>query len=179
MLISRPVETNMNVIEHKKYWTVALAFLAGAFCLLPGCEPKFDMSRGTMLGDNISPQNTWKISSTGGGFIGLRQAIDGSAITFAITSKRYNNATITLDLGRPCIFNLVALRHGMNENAFARRVSLSTSLDGKKYTSRYECIGTKRITYIPILTPITARYIKIRATVPGRESWSIAEIYLQ
>lgn len=169
----------MNMTEHRKHWTVTLIILVGAFFILPGCEPEFDMTRGTVLGDSISPQNSWKISSTGGGIIGLRQAIDGSPITFAITTKRYGNATIILDLGRPCIFNLVALRHGMNENGFARRVSLSTSQDGKKYTPRYECIGTKRITYIPILTPITARYIRIRASLPGREAWSIAEIYLQ
>ncbi len=162
-----------------KYRTVMLAILAGAFLFLPGCGPEFDMNRGTTLGDNISPQSTWKIDSTDGGFVGLRQAIDGSPLTFAVTSRRYNNATITLDLGRPCVFNLVALRHGINENGFARRLSLSTSLDGKDYTSRYECVGTKKVTYIPILTPITARYIRIRASVPGSEAWSIAEIYLQ
>lgn len=172
-----PVETNMNMTKHKKYWTITLMVLTGALLFLPGCGPEFSME--SRVGDPLPPQYTWKISSTGGGFIGLRQAIDGSPITFAITSKRYNNAAITLDLGRPCIFNLVALRHGINENAFARRVLLSTSLDGKKYTNRYECAGTKMVTYIPMLTFITARYIRIRASVPGREAWSIAEIYVQ
>ena len=145
-----------------------------------GCDPQFDLGRGNIFGtDAISSQLTWKVEAKHG-FKDASKAIDGNSNSYAITSgKNYTGAYITIDLERQCIFNMVVLIHGPREFGFAKEVQLSISTDGKKFKSCYSTFGTRKITYISVLTPVTARYIRITATKPGSKPWAIAEIYLQ
>ena len=158
--------------------------LTGLVCVisagLAGCDPQFDLRRGNIFGtDAISSQLTWKVKSKHG-FKDARKAIDGSSHTYAITSgKNYSGASITIDLDRQCIFNMVVLIHGRKEFGFAKEVQLSISSDGKNFKSCYQTFGTRKVTYISILTPTTARYIRLTAVKPGSKPWAIAEIYLQ
>ncbi len=167
----------MHKIGNKKNGIITLTVLAVGFLSLVGCEPKFDMTSREI--DPLPAQSNWKITSSGGRFLNLRGAIDGNPTTMAISGRRYRNTSVTVDLGRRCLLNVIALRHGLLEHGFARKVSLSTSLDGKNFTKQYQCAGTRKVTYIPVLTPITARYIRITAVSPGSEPWAISEIYMQ
>ena len=158
--------------------------LTGLVCVvsvwLVGCDPQFDLGRGNIFGtDAISSQLAWKITSQHG-FKGARKAIDGSSHTYAITTgKDYSGASITIDLERQCIFNMVVLIHGRKEFGFAKEVKLSISTDGKHFKPCYQTFGTRKITYISVLTPVTARYIRFTAVKPGSKPWAIAEVYLQ
>ncbi|RKY26669.1 MAG: hypothetical protein DRP83_03795 [Planctomycetota bacterium] len=169
----------MRETKERKIRTLLLAVLLLAGLGAVGCEPDFGLSRGRTLGVAIPDPQTWRVSSTNGGFKNIRRAADGDASTLAVSARRYRNAQITIDLGKPCLFNLLALRHGENAFGFARKVALSTSMDGKRYTNRYSCPGTRGITYIPVLTQILARYVRITAVVQGSQPWAISEIYLQ
>lgn len=155
---------------------LACVVLAG----LAGCDPQFDLGRGNIFGtDAISSQLAWKVQSQHG-FRDARKAIDGNSNSYAITrGKNYSGASITIDLERQCIFNMVVLIHGAREFGFAKEVQLSISTDGKSFKSCYQTFGTRKVTYIPVLTPVTARYIRITAVRPGPKPWAIAEIYLQ
>jgi hypothetical protein len=170
----------MYRLGDRKSGTLLLTVLAVVGLGVLGCEPDFDLSRGRTLGMALPAQQSWKVTaSADSGFKNIYRAADGDASTLAVSARRYRNAYITIDLGRPGVFNLIALRHGERAYGFAMKVALSTSMDGKRYTKRYSCPGTRGITYLPVLTPITARYIRITAAREGSERWAISEIYLQ
>lgn len=124
----------------------------------------------------ISPRTVWQAS---GDMRGLQAAIDGDVGTAAVSAASDGGGSITLDLGKPCVFNMVVIEHGAGEFAFARRVALLTSLNGISFTQRYSVLGTRRVTILCPAGPILARYVRLQATVPGDLPWTVAEIYLQ
>ncbi len=160
--------------------TILLTLLTGMFFLgLSGCDPEFKQDGPRFMPHMISSPSSWSITSRNGTFLNLNGAIDSMNMTAATTVGDYRNASVILDLSRPCMFNMVAVLHSVNEFGYASMVSLDTSNDGKKWTHRLTIPGTRKVTYFPLLTPVTARYVRITAIRPGRLGWHISEIYFQ
>jgi hypothetical protein len=133
-----------------------------------------------MSPQGISSPLGWSIESPGDNFKMLRGAIDNVPLTQAVTRQAdYRGASFVIDLGRPCIFNTVVLLHENDEMGFAREVNIATSTDGENYTDRYTAPGTRKATYFNLLTPITARYVRITATQAGKKPWAISQVYFQ
>ena len=105
-------------------------------------------------------------------------AIDGSLATAAVAGGSYDNASITIDLGKACLFNLIQIEHGPDEQGYARRVSVLISLDGEKFERIREVPGTRKVTSISLITPTLGRYIRLQASIAGSQPWSIAEIVI-
>jgi hypothetical protein len=126
---------------------------------------------------SISPYTKWRIS---GDLDGMAKAIDNNVETAAVSKSYYPNALVTLDLGKPCMFNRVVLDQGPNnEFGYCRKVGVWTSMDGQTFNYVYAAPGTRRITVLCWVTPVLARYICLRAVVPGDKPWSIGEIYVR
>jgi hypothetical protein len=144
-------------------------------CLAAGCGSPI-YQEGRSQASAISPRTAWQAS---GDMRSLQAAIDGDISTAATSASPDGGGAITIDLGKPCVFNMVVIEHGTNEFAFARRVAMLTSLDGIAFTQRYSALGTRRVTILCPAAPILARYVRLYATVPGDLPWSVAEVYLQ
>jgi len=100
--------------------------------------------------------------------------------TAAVSGSSYENARLTIDLGRRCLFNMVVIDQGaQNETGYCSRLVVRISNNGINWYQVYAAAGTRRITYCPIVTPTMARYIRLVALVPGNRPWSVAEVYLQ
>jgi hypothetical protein len=154
---------------------ILLALIAQA-----GCGPTFAPHGRRMSPQSITSPLQWKISSEGDNFKMLRGAIDNISVTQAETRQAdYRGASFVIDLGRPCIFNTVVLQHGSDEMGFAREVNIATSTDGKNYTDRYTAPGTRKVTFFNLLTPVSARYVRITATRAGKKPWTISQVYFQ
>ena len=148
-------------------------------CVLSGgCAPTIysDAEVGKTAA-SISAKSTWRAF---GDFRDPQKAVDGNLDTAATTAASYDNAKLTIDLGKRCLFNMIIIDHGPgNENAFCRRVGVQVSYDGVTFRQVYATSGTRRITYCTLITPTRARYVRLAAIVPGDRPWSIAEVYLQ
>ena len=144
-----------------------------------GSETVAVASVGPKLAPIITPKSMWRAY---GDFDNAQRAVDGNVHTFAVTGPSYDNAKITIDLGKRCLFNTVVIDQGPDdklESGFCRRIAVQVSNDGVRFYQAYTVSGTRRITYCPIITPTMARYIRLVAIVPGDMPWSIAEIYLE
>ncbi len=159
-------------------WVSCLA-VAVALLAMAGCNPTFDADGPRVPRGAISSMGRWSISSSQGTFTELESAIDGSSSTAAKAEGNYAGASMTIDLGRHCIFNMVVLCHGREENGYARRVSVEVSTDGKTFRAGWSTFGTRAQTYIPLLTPVTARYVRITATEASATGWVISQVYFQ
>ena len=124
----------------------------------------------------LTAPSTWRLQ---GDVYHPERAADGDRDTTAVSGLSYRNATITIDLGKACLFNAIFIDHGPSEVGFCRTVAVLTSLDGKHFTRRHEGPGTRRVTSLCIIRPTLARYICLQAVRPGTEPWSLAEIYIQ
>ena len=143
--------------------------------LIGGCTAEY-ATENQFPAARITVRDSWKIT---GDLTGLGNAIDGDPATAAVSAASYTNAEITLDLGKVCMFNTVIVQHGSDENGFARRVSILTSVDGQEYTLRGASPGNRLVSYFVLVTPVVGRYVRLHVTVPGARPWSVAEIYLQ
>lgn len=132
-----------------------------------------------MLSGQVPPVKQWRIASAKGGFENIYRATDGDASTLVVSAGQYRNASITIDLRQIIICNLVIISHGEKESGFCRKVGVSTSMDGKRYTQRYVGNGNRYVSALWLGGPVVARYVRLTARVPGNEPWSIAEIYLR
>jgi hypothetical protein len=160
-------------MKRSTIFTIVIS-LAGC-AVLAGCPDNIYTGGETAI-TPISPKSAWRVY---GDLKDAQRTIDGDVGTFAVSADSYENAKLTIDLGKPCVFNTIALDHGTNQNGYCRRMSVGISYDGKSFTQVYSCPGTKRITYISLITPTLARFIRIQAVVPGDRPWAIAEVYLQ
>ncbi len=158
-----------------------LACILLALCLMPltGCDTNFAADGPRVPRGGISSMSRWSIAAQQGAFEGLANAIDGSNLTAAKVSGDYVGASFTIDLGRHCMFNMIVLCHGRDENGYTRRVSVEVSNDGKTFQASYSTLGTRAQTYVPLLTPVTARYVRITATESGVMPWVISQVYFQ
>jgi hypothetical protein len=150
-----------------------LLALALAGWALGGCGGELT---GTDPASSITPRSQWRAF---GDLPAIRRIIDGSRATAAATGRHYDNASFTIDLGKPCLFNMVGIEHGPDEFGFCRRVALWTSLDGESYTKVHEAPGTRKVTFLVTVTPVLARYLRLQAAIPGERPWSVAEVLLR
>lgn len=161
---------------------IALIFIM-AICVsllfTAGCDPKFDQNGPRAQEGAISSCDKWKVTGSGKTFSNLRFAHDNNTMTVCKSAKYYRKASLVIDLQRPCLFNTIAIVHGPDEFGYTRRLDVAISNDGKKYHKIYEGVGTRKVTYINILSPVSARYVKLTAKRPGHRPWSIAEVYFQ
>jgi hypothetical protein len=155
------------------------ASLGGGFALtvilLTGCGGPI-YQEGKSPASAITPRSSWQAS---GDMRGAQAVLDGDIGTAAVSAAPDGGGSITIDLGKPCVFNMAVIEHGTNEWAFARRVALLTSLDGISFTQRYSALGTRRVTILCPAAPILARYVRLQAVVAGDRPWLVAEVYLQ
>jgi len=156
------------------------ASLLLAACVSAGCELEgFNYSGDRAAPGVISTNKEWTIVAHGGQFKDIRSAIDDNQATAAQSGRGYANAAVTLDLGRSCYFNCIAILHGNNPDGYARQVALSSSLDGRTYKHQQTVYGTRKVTYILLVQPIRARYLRLTAVRQNIHPWSISEIFLQ
>jgi hypothetical protein len=144
--------------------------------LLAGCDFNFQDGQNDLVSGAMAPRGQWRVAASSG-MQNAAAALDGNMMTFATTAERYRTASITVDFGRPCFFNMIVLRHGAKEFGFARKVSLSVSMDGKTFTPVQTVLGTRKITYMLMFSSTTARYIRLTAEQPGSSAWAIGELY--
>ena len=124
----------------------------------------------------ITARRQWKAT---GNVTDAAKAIDGREGTRAVSRQLQEEPWITIDLGQTCLFNLIVLEHGQDEHGYAPRVAVSASRDGKEFTHCHTAPGNRRVTYIAMITPVLARYVRISAVGKGSRPWSLAEIRIQ
>ncbi len=154
---------------------VSILLLLGS--LSPGCK---DTATQQTLGPTpiaaLGDPKAWKVS---GELENTGAAVDGRIDTAATSAPSGLGASLTIDLGKTSLFNMVVIEHGPNPEGYARRVSVFTSVDGQKFTLLHTSPGTRRRTYLSVLTPVLARYVKLQAIIEEGRPWSVAEVYFQ
>ena len=158
---------------------IVLVFCGIIAAVATGCSNSTAINLRDPARKTISPPSTWRISCSEGDFTNIRNAIDGSARTVALSRSSYKGASFTIDLGRICNFNMIILLHGPKEHGFARKVAVSTSVDGKQFQTVHAAPGTRKYTYLALLTPVNARYLRLTAVAQGARPWAISGVYLQ
>jgi len=127
-------------------------------------------------GAAISDKSQWKLS---GDFTDPAHAADGDVLTVA-TSSASPTSFLQIDLGKPCVFNLIVIDHGPDHSTdFPGRLTVTMSYDGKTWGEETAVQGTRRITYIPLVGPRLARYVRLQTQVRGDGPWTVAEVYFQ
>ena len=124
----------------------------------------------------VTPSNSWVVSSNFGNAKILTDGSVGACLTSPNTTEQ---AYVMVDMGKRCLFNQIILDHGPNEFGCARRVAVYTSLDGREFTRQYVAPGTRRLTYLNLIIPVLARYVRVQVEQHGDRPWSIAEIYIR
>jgi len=149
-------------------------------CAIFGCGglPEYGGGGGANVPAKITPRTMWRVVGSGG-IEGAARALDDDRDTAAVSGASYEKAYVTIDLGKVCLFNMVAIDHGPSEYGFCERVAVLTSLDGGAYTPRQSEPGTRRVSIVSLIRPVLARYVRIRADAESGRPWSIAEVYLQ
>ena len=153
---------------------VGLAVFGGACDTAPiYSEGNRDLALG-----RVPDRSRWRVTDA----VQMRdgqKAIDGSVHTAAVAVEGAEGPSLTIDLGKAGLFNMIALDHGPNEYGFARKVEVHTSQNGRDYTMRYEAIGTRRVSSFMLVSPVVARHVRIKVIAPGPKPWSVAEVHLQ
>ena len=165
-------------MEHStRLRSIVVILASGLLPLVSGCvsSPIYNASEEHPIG-RVSDRRVWRAS---GDLMTPAAAIDGDLATTATDPRRRANAYLTIDLGKPCMFNLVIVDHGLNQFGFSRRMLVLTSMDGKTFTQRHAVPGTRRITAALLPKFVLARYLRLQAAVSGPRPWSIAEVFIQ
>ena len=144
--------------------------------IVPGCVENIYDNQGKAQAAMITPRQQWRVE---GDVNDPAYAIDGLLSTASTTGYDYDNATVTIDLGKICLFNMVVIDHGENENGFCRRLAMLTSTNGKTFIRRKIAPGNRRVSIICLISPILARYVRLQAISQGQEPWALAEIHMQ
>jgi len=144
---------------------------------MPGCVgPIYHPTGQKPLAARITPRQEWRIQSD---LHDPAYAVDGQLSTISQSGYDYDNATITIDLGKVCLLNMVVIDHGEKEHGFCRRLVLLTSTNGKKFVRRHISPGNRRVSIVCLMIPTLVRYVKLQVISQGQEPWAIAEIYIQ
>jgi len=151
--------------------------LAVLTILLGGCMGGQIIDHGNGVASAaLSDKSRWTLS---GDFTDAANAADDSVHTVAVSSDS-PTSFLQIDLGKPCLFNLIIIDHGpAREFDFPGRIAVLMSYDGKTWTSEYVAPGTRRITYIPLVGARLARYVRLQTQVRGDGPWTVAEVYFQ
>jgi hypothetical protein len=160
----------------KRLLTILAILTAPGGLLMTGCAASYAGPGSRNPAARIVPRRQWELS---GNLAHVERAADGSVGSRAVATEADPAPTLTVDFGRPSLFNLVAIEHGGDGMGFARRVQVLTSLDGEQYTPRYSSPGARHVTTLSLITPVFARYVRVRVTEPGDRPWSVGEISFQ
>ncbi len=157
-------------------WMCVLAVIAAG--VLTGCDGSngFDESSQAPA-SRIAPKSGWMVQARG--VQNADYAIDGNPSTYATTPEGYREAALTIDLGEPSLFNMLVVDHGDEADGFARRLVISTSMDGQTYKRRAIAPGNRVVSNVCIVTPVLARYVRIEVIESWWQPWSVAEIQLK
>jgi hypothetical protein len=143
-----------------------------------GCEPGpiYGPDAQRLSVGSITPRSTW----TASGNLDMPDlATDGNLNTMAVGRTGNPPPSLRIDLGQACTFNFVVVDHGRDELAFARRVEIATSMDGRTFSPCMIGPGTRRVSNFMLPKTALARYIRITAIEPGAKPLAVAEVYLQ
>ncbi len=169
-------------VFHQPRWRDALRWWAWT-CLLgagvvTGCGPSGPIYRdaGGIIPSSVTPKANWVAS---GDPQRPAAAIDGDVTTAAATTGSYVGQALTIDLTKACLFQMVVVEHGSQEQGFAGSVEVAVSTDGQSFQTEYTVPGTRRVTIICLPQPTLARYIRLRVLRPGPAPWHLAEIYIR
>lgn len=155
---------------------VGAAGVAVAALALCGCADTYHSDAPRPGGARVSDPSGWRATGLHSAPLG----IDQDTSTFAYSDQEYTGARYIVDLGKPCLLNLVVIQHGRrHEMGFATRVAVLTSLDGSEFTQRHVGYGNRRRTTLSLVTPTLARYVCLQAVEAGDHPWVISELYLQ
>lgn len=124
----------------------------------------------------LSDPRIWVVT---GNVLNPQHAVDGDKTTAAKSDANVGQANITIDLGKMCTFNAVFIDHGRYQHGCANTVAVSTSMDGRYFTNRHQVPGTRMVTSMLLVTPVMARYVRIRVVEPCGTPWNVAEVYIQ
>ena len=153
---------------------VLMMALAG---LLAGCAGEQIIDRGGP-GPNavVTDRSRWVLS---GDFADPARAADDNVSTVAVSGEG-PASFLQIDLGKVCVFNLIIVDHGPDRAMdVPGRIAVQMSSDGKTWTTEHVAPGTRRITYIPLVGPRLARYVRLQTQTPGPGPWTVAEVYFQ
>jgi hypothetical protein len=141
-----------------------------------GCGSEFTRGRGPG-GSRVTPSRDWTV---GGDLKNAEYMTDDRDATAAISGGSYRGAEVTVDFSKPCLMNMIVMRHGdAHEKGFPRRVAVATSMDGENWKHTMVALGKRRVTVISLVTPTLARYIRLRALEEGSEPWAVTELIVQ
>jgi hypothetical protein len=141
-----------------------------------GCGSEFTRGRGPG-GSRVTHSREWTVR---GDLSNPQYMTDDRDATVSISGGSYRGAEITVDFAKPCMLNMIVMRHGSeHEKGFPRRVAVATSMDGENWKHTMVGLGTRRVTVLSLVTPTLARYVRLRALEEGGEPWAIAELIVQ
>ena len=167
----------------KNYKCAKLMLLMVLASSLVGCGEAVNFNDKPLFKDNISSRKTWTVKAVTSEcrFKNLNAILDNNNNTYMNTEGDYKGASLIIDLKRICVFNEIVIRHGAGKFAHGHAgiVGVYASMDGKKYKFVKAFPGTRSYTYFTLLTPVTARYIKLKVSKPGKYPWTISNILIQ
>jgi hypothetical protein len=148
-------------------------------CIM-GCDVDLASSNQTLSGA-MTRRKQWTIVGSGAKFANLPAALDENPRTMARTqASAYRDASVTVDLGQSCVFNLVILYHGDEPMGFPNQVSVATSSDGITFKEQASVPGTRKVTYILFQHWTRSRYVRITADRAARKKpWCLSELYIR
>jgi hypothetical protein len=150
--------------------------MACGLLFLAGCPPYSSLRAPQSPGAVLSERSTWRAD---GDLDDVNKAIDGNILTIARSTFENPTANLTIDLGKPCVFNRIIIEHGQDEFGYCDRFAVLTSMDGRNYTQQTEMSGVRKVTNVVLVTPVMARYVRLQVTVPGPQPWAVAEVIFQ
>ena len=152
--------------------------VALAACVL-GCDGTTGYPEDRMQpAAEVTPRAGWRaVEATG--VQNAELTFDGEESSAASTSSGYRGATLTIDFGKVCLFNQIILHHGPAEMGFARRIAVSTSMDGKTFRKRFDGPGTRKVSIFSLVAPALGRYVRLQVVQPGAQPWSIGEVFVR
>ena len=149
-----------------------------AACVV-GCDGTTGYPEGrTQPAAQVTPRAEWRAAEATG-VQNAELAFDNDESSAASASGGYQGATLTIDFGKVCLFNQIVLHHGPKEMGFARRIAVSTSLDGRTFRKRFDGPGTRRVSIFSLVAPALGRYVRLQVVQPGAEPWSIGEVFVR
>ena len=159
----------------KKLWCRWAILAIGSCLTVSACDDNWTDGPKYMGDDRLSPRSDWLIS---GELRDPHYAVDGNDSTAAVSGSDYQGATLTIDLGKLCQFNMVIVEQGNGRYGFPRRLGVLTSSDGVNFRKQMEVPGLRRVTTALLVQQVLARYVRLEAIVPGDKPWSVAEVHI-
>ena len=162
-------------VELKVFCRMTLTLGLGCWLMLAACNGPIYVPDQRVFSDALTPRNRWVATSD---FRDAFRAIDDNINTAAVSDPAYQNAMLTIDLGKACLFNMVVVEHGPDEWGFCRKLAILISNDGRNFRQEAVVPGLRRVTTAVLVRRVLARYVRLQVVEPGQRPWSVAEVHL-